>query len=122
MRRHLFPVIAVAAAVLMAITAFTGLFGMWGVLVPLFFALASYGVMTGNTSAGALSVDPHRSGSTSALMGAASFGAGAAVSAITALFHDASARPLAVTFVVCMTASVVCIRWLAFPKGPQAVV
>lgn len=126
LRRHssdqvlaIFGWIAMAAAVLLALCAFTGLGGMWGVLVPLFLALASYGVMTGNTSAGALSVDPHRSGSTSALMGAASFGAGAAVSAITALFHDASARPLAVTFVVCMTASVVCIRWLAFPRSPR---
>jgi DHA1 family bicyclomycin/chloramphenicol resistance-like MFS transporter len=126
LRRHssdrvleIFGMVATASAALLALAAFTGLGGMWGVLVPLFFALASYGVMTGNTSAGALSVDPHRSGSTSALMGAASFGAGAAVSAITALFHEASARPLACAFLICMTASVVTIRWLAFPRGPQ---
>jgi len=109
-------VIAVIAAVALAIAAFTGLGGMWGVLVPLFFALASYGIMTGNTSAGALSVDPHRAGSASAIMGGASFGAGAAVSAITALFHDNSARPLACAFVICMTGSVLAIRFLAFEK------
>jgi DHA1 family bicyclomycin/chloramphenicol resistance-like MFS transporter len=109
-------VIAVIAAIALAIAAFTGLGGMWGVLVPLFFALASYGIMTGNTSAGALSVDPHRAGSASAIMGAASFGAGAAVSAITALFHDNSARPLACAFLICMTGSVLAIRFLAFEK------
>ncbi len=123
LRRHssdqvlaVFGVVAVIAAVVMAIAAFTGFGGMWGVLVPLFFALASYGIMTGNTSAGALSVDPYRAGSASAVMGAAAFGAGAAVSAITALFHDNSARPLACAFVICMTGSVLAIRFLAFEK------
>jgi MFS transporter, DHA1 family, multidrug resistance protein len=127
LRRHtpdqvlsIFGLLAVVAATALAFAAFTGFGGMWGVLVPLFFALASYGVMTGNTTAGALSVDPQRSGSTAALMGAASFAAGAAVSAITALFHDATARPMAAAFLLCMTASVLAIRLLALPKAPQA--
>ncbi len=43
----------------------------------LFLLLASYGFMQGNTMAGALNVDLAAPGSISALMGAASFGAGA---------------------------------------------
>jgi DHA1 family bicyclomycin/chloramphenicol resistance-like MFS transporter len=124
LRRHtsdqvlnVFGLVAIGAALLLAAAAFTGFGGLWGVLVPMFFVLASYGVMTGNTTAGALSVDPFRSGSTAALTGAASFAAGAGVSAIAAQFHDASARPLAVTFLICLTGSTLALRLLAFPKG-----
>ncbi|MBN9320141.1 MAG: Bcr/CflA family drug resistance efflux transporter [Caulobacterales bacterium 68-7] len=113
-------VIALVAAFVLALTSYTGLGGMWGVLPPLFFALASYGVMSGNTGAGALSVDPHRAGSVSALMGASSFAAGAIVSAIAAQFHDGGPRSMATVFVICMTGSMLAIRLLALPRGAKA--
>lgn len=115
-----FGVIALFAAVALVLTSYSGFGGKWGVLPPLMLALASYGVMSGNTGAGALSVDPLRAGSVSALMGSASFAAGAAVSAVTAQFHDAGPRPMATAFILCMTGSMVAIRLLALPKGAKA--
>ena len=100
-----FAVTGLGFAILLLIAAVTGLGGMWGVLVPLFLVLASYGVMTANTAAGALSVDPLRGGSTAALMGAGSFGAGSLASAIAGAMHDGTARPLAYVCCVCMAAS-----------------
>ena len=82
-------------AVVLALVAFTGLGGMWGVLSSLFLVLASFGLMQANTMAGALSVDPLRAGSTSALMGSASFAAGALAAALVGALHDGTARPLA---------------------------
>jgi MFS transporter, DHA1 family, multidrug resistance protein len=113
---RVFSLAATGFSALLALAAFTGFGGMWGVLVPLFMVLSSYGVMSANTAAGALSVDPPRAGSTSALIGAASFGFGALASAAAAGWHDGSARPLATVFVICMTASAACLRLLALPR------
>jgi DHA1 family bicyclomycin/chloramphenicol resistance-like MFS transporter len=55
----------VAAFVLVA-AAWSGVGGQFTVLPLLFMALSTYGLMSGNTMAGALSVDPSRAGSTSA--------------------------------------------------------
>lgn len=94
-----FGAVGVTAASILAVNAFTGLGGMWGVLTPLFAVLASYGVMTGNIGAGALS-----------------FGAGALAASAAAAFHDGTARPLAVVVLFCMTSAQVAARTLAVPR------
>src|SRR6202034_737729 len=99
--------------------ALTGFGGMWGVLVPLFFILGSFGFVGANTMAGGLNLDPRRAGSMSALMGGASFGVGAlASSAITAL-HDPGPRSMAIVILTCIVGSTVALYALALPKGAR---
>ncbi len=111
---------AVISAVLMTIFAWTGIGGMWSVMATLFAALASYGLMGGNTMAGALSVDPRRAGSVSALMGGASFGAGALAAWAGGALHDGTARPMAGVMLLCLVGSMAALYLLAFRKPQSA--
>jgi DHA1 family bicyclomycin/chloramphenicol resistance-like MFS transporter len=83
---------------------------------PLFMLLASYGFMQGNTMAGALNVDPRRSGAISALLGTVSFGMGAIASNLTGLFHDGTAKPMAGVMLVAVAGSAASIHLLALGK------
>ena len=60
---------ALVMAALLAGSALTGIGGMWGVLVPLFFIIGSFGFFGVMRPAAGLNVDPRRAGSISALMG-----------------------------------------------------
>ena len=87
------------------------------VILPLIFlVLTSYGFMQGNTMAGALSADPKRAGSVSALTGAGSFAAGAGAASIAGWFHDGTARPMALTILACLIGSQIALRALALRK------
>jgi DHA1 family bicyclomycin/chloramphenicol resistance-like MFS transporter len=109
-------VTAVACAVALTVAAVTGIGGQWSVLPLLFLTLASYGFMQGNTVAGALNCDPVRAGSTSALSGALSFGAGAAASSLAGVLTDGTPRPMAVVMLLALAASALSLRLLALPK------
>ncbi|WP_334164492.1 Bcr/CflA family multidrug efflux MFS transporter [Phenylobacterium sp.] len=109
--------VAVGMAVLLALAAVTGLGERWTVLPLLFGLLATYGFMQGNTMAGALNVDPRRSGSISALLGAASFGVGALASAAAGVLHDGTPRPMALVMLATLVGSAVALRTLALPKA-----
>ncbi len=111
---------AVIFAVVLMIAAVTGIGGMWSVLLLLFAALASYGLMAGNTMAGALSVDPRRAGSVSALMGGASFGAGALAAWAGGALHDGTARPMAGVMLLCLAGSMAALYLLALRKPQSA--
>jgi DHA1 family bicyclomycin/chloramphenicol resistance-like MFS transporter len=108
--------IGVAASAALAIAALTGWGERWSVLPLLFVLLGTYGFLQGNTMAGALNVDPKRSGSVSALMGGASFGVGAVASSLAGVFHDGTPRPMAVTMLVAMIGSALTLRLLALPR------
>jgi len=107
--------VSLVVGVLLALAAVTGIGGVWTVLPLLFLLLGSYGFMAGNTTAGALSVDPLRSGATSALLGAASFAAGALTSSLAGAFHDGTARPMALVMLASLIGSAVSLRLLALP-------
>jgi DHA1 family bicyclomycin/chloramphenicol resistance-like MFS transporter len=104
-------------AVLLALAAVTGIGGRWTILPLLFLVLASYGLMQGNTTAGALSVDPRRAGSTSALLGGLAFGTGALASSLAGFFHDGTARPMALVMLAALGGSALALRKLALPKA-----
>ncbi|MDQ0462320.1 DHA1 family bicyclomycin/chloramphenicol resistance-like MFS transporter [Caulobacter ginsengisoli] len=108
--------VASGFAILMFADAATGLGGMWLLLPLLFMTLASYGLMQGNTMAGALSVDPRRAGSISALMGGMSFGVGAFASWASGAFHDGTARPMTGVMLVALLGSAAAIWLLALPR------
>lgn len=108
--------VSAGLAALLALVAVTGWGGAAGVLTLLFAMLASYGFMQGNTTAGALSVDPLRAGSVSALTGAASFAAGAVAASVSAALHDGTARPMALIMLTAMAGSAVALHTLALPR------
>ncbi len=110
---------SIAAAFLLTLAAWTGWGGQWTVLPLLFGALSIYGLMGGNTMAGALSVDPRRAGSISALMGSASFGAGALASWAGGLLHDGTPRPVAGVMFACLVGSALAIFFLALPGAKK---
>jgi DHA1 family bicyclomycin/chloramphenicol resistance-like MFS transporter len=112
--------VTVALSIALTMAAVTGWGGQWGVLGLLFLLLASYGFIQGNTMAGALSVDPRRAGSISAMMGALSFGAGALASSLAAAFHDGTAQPTAITMLIGMTGSMLALQFMALPRKAQA--
>lgn len=114
-----FSVIAVIASIALTIAAVTGVGERWSVLPLLFVLLASYGFMQGNTMAGALNVDPRRSGSISALMGGASFGVGALAASLSGAFHDGTPRPMAIVMMLSLIGSALALRLLALPKQTQ---
>lgn len=109
-------VVGVLAGALLVIVAITGLGGKWGVLTMMFVVLTSYGFMQANTLAGALSVDPLRSGSTSALVGSGAFLAGALASSLAATFHDDSAVSMAIVMALALLGSSVALFGLALPR------
>jgi DHA1 family bicyclomycin/chloramphenicol resistance-like MFS transporter len=82
----------------------------------LFAVIAPFGLMQGNTMAGALNVDPRRAGAISALMGAMSFGAGALASAAAGVLHDGTPRPMALVMLLALAGSALAIRFLALPR------
>jgi len=108
--------LGVVAAVLLAAAAVTGFGERWTVLPLLFVVLGSYGLMQGNTMAGALSIDPRRAGSISALLGSCAFAIGAAGSGLAGLLHDGTPRPMALVILGAMIGSAVALRALALPK------
>lgn len=95
--------------------ALTGIGGMWGVLVSLFFVVSTFGFMFANTAAGALSIDPHRAGSISGLMGTLGFVVGAASSAAAGLIHDGTAVPVAAVMTTALGLSALALFLLALP-------
>ncbi|HJV42288.1 multidrug effflux MFS transporter [Caulobacter sp.] len=110
---------SIVAALLLTVAAWSGVGGQWTVLPLLFAALSIYGLMGGNTMAGALSVDPRRAGSISALMGSASFGAGALASWAGGLLHDGTPRPVAAVMFACLVGSALSIYFLALPGAKK---
>lgn len=107
---------ALGFGVLLLAAAVTGFGGQWTVLPLLFCCLASYGLMAGNTMAGALSVDPTRAGSTSALMGGLSFASGAFASWLGGVLHDGTAVPMAGVMMACLLGSSAALWGLALPR------
>ena len=108
--------VAVGVAGLLTLAAVSGVGGRWTVLPLLFLVLASYGLMQGNTMAGALNVDPRRAGSISALLGSLSFAAGAIAAWAAGLLHDGTARPMAAVMLVALAGSTASLQLLALRR------
>ncbi len=94
------PVSLTAGAVLL-IDAATGFGGFPGILVPLFFYIASHGFIMPNTTA--LAMAPHGAvaGSASALLGTVQFVLGASAGALVGVFGNGTAVPLAAVVAGC---------------------
>lgn len=111
--------VALGLGIALAVAAFTGIGERWSVLPLVSLIFCSLGFMQGNTTAGALNVDPLRAGSISALMGTVGFGAGALAATLAGLLHDGTPRPMAVVMLLGLAGSAAALRYLALRKFPQ---
>ncbi|MFC4256229.1 Bcr/CflA family efflux MFS transporter [Altererythrobacter xixiisoli] len=98
---------ALAAALALLAAALTGWGGLPGILVPLFFVIASIGFVSTNAMAGALAVDASRTGSVSAVVGTSQFGFAALVAWATGLVGARPEVALAVAILACALGALV---------------
>jgi DHA1 family bicyclomycin/chloramphenicol resistance-like MFS transporter len=89
------------AAVLVGVNALTGIGGFVGLLVPLFFSVASLGFIAPNTAAAAMSMHGRIAGAASAVLGILQYGIGAIAAALVGVFADGSARPMGLIIAAC---------------------
>ncbi len=101
------------ASAVLVVDAITGFGGLWGFVVPLFFVVACMGFTQANAFAGAMALDPHRAGSTSAMVGCLQFGLGAVAGSIAGALHDGTARPIAIVILISYVLSGLALRLLA---------
>ena len=104
--------VALAAALVLIVCATTGFGGLPGILAPLFVIVASMGFTQPNGLSGAMSVDPLRSGSTSALYGATQFAIGGVSASIAAALHDGTPRPMAMVILIALGVAALSMRAL----------
>lgn len=107
--------VGVLTGALLLGVAVSGFGGRWLLLTVLFAALASYGFISTNTTAAALSVDPQRAGTASALIGAGSFACGALASLLAGAFNNGTPVPMAVVMAGAMAISALALFALARP-------
>ena len=105
--------VSIGASVLLALAAYTGFGGFWGVTIPLFVIVGLIGFTQPNAFAGAMAHDPRRAGAVSALVGCLQFGLGAAGSSIAGLLHDGTARPMATIILIAFVTAGLFLRLLA---------
>lgn len=93
--------VSVAAGLVLLVDAYTGFGGFAGILVPLFFYIASHGFVMPNTTA--LAMAPHGTvaGSASALLGTVQFVLGASAGALVGALGNGTAIPLAAVIAAC---------------------
>ncbi len=111
---------AFIAAVILLACALTGLGGPFGVMVPLFFVVASLGFVSTNAMAGGLAVDPSRAGTVSALLGSSQFAVAGLTTASAGLISSQPAIAMAFAIIVCATGAMVFPLWLAWKREAAA--
>ncbi len=94
-------VLAIVAAAVLLMTVGSGFGGLAGVLIPLFFAVFSLGLVSTNAMAGALAAGTARSGSVSALVGTGQFSLAAFIAWITGFISPDPAWALAMVVFGC---------------------
>lgn len=96
-------------------TKFGGLF----VIVPLFFFLASLGLVFPNSTAGALAGQGHQAGTASAVLGVIQYGGAALASAVVGMLHHVTQAPLELTVGFCGISALVAYRGLLSARVVQ---
>jgi MFS transporter, DHA1 family, multidrug resistance protein len=106
--------VSVTAGTVLLIDAATGFGGFAGILVPLFFYIATHGFIMPNTTA--LAMAPHGAvaGSASALLGTVQFVLGASAGALLGVLGNGTAVPLAAVVAGC--AALAFVTYQALPR------
>ncbi|MFD5830971.1 multidrug effflux MFS transporter [Lentzea sp. NPDC060358] len=103
------------AATVLLVLALLPIGAVW-LVVPIFFAVASLGFVLGPATALALDAVPGAAGTGSAVLGAAQFGLGAAVSPLVSVGSTHSALPMAIIIAVLAAIAACASRLLATPE------
>jgi MFS transporter, DHA1 family, multidrug resistance protein len=111
---------AAIAGVLLAVAAWTGWGGLWGLAVPLFLFVSATGFIVANSIAGALADFPERAGAVSALVGAIHYGSGIIGSALVGAFADGTPWPMGWVIALAGIGSLLCARLLVPAAAPAA--
>jgi DHA1 family bicyclomycin/chloramphenicol resistance-like MFS transporter len=111
---------AALAGVLLAVAAWTGWGGLWGLAVPLFLFVSATGFIVANSIAGALADFPERAGAVSALIGAIHYGSGIIGSALVGAFADGTPWPMGWVIALAGIGSLLCARLLVSAAAPAA--
>lgn len=96
--------------------------GIWGLVVPLFFLIASFAFVVPNSLAVAQSYDTLRIGAVSAMTGAVSFSAGALTAALSGFIFDGTATPMALVIVCAGGAAFALLRLSPGAPPPATIV
>lgn len=110
---------AVAGGAMLA-AALTGFGGIWGVLPPLFIAVASLGLTFPNSTAAAMAPFGDRAGMASALMGTLQFGLAALSGALAGHLHDGTAVTMAAVIACGGLAATILLRVLVESPTPSS--
>ncbi len=110
--RMVLPVSMTAGAVLV-IDAYSGFGGFAGILIPLFFYIASHGFVLPSTTALAMAPHGRVAGSASALLGTFQFVLGAVCGSLVGAFANGTPVPMAVVIAGCGTTAFLTNRFLA---------
>jgi DHA1 family bicyclomycin/chloramphenicol resistance-like MFS transporter len=113
-------VVAAVSGIALAVTAWTGWGGLWGLAVPLFLFISVAGFIVANSIAGALDDVPERAGAVSALVGAIHYGSGIVGSVLVGAFADGTPWPMGWVIGLAGIGSLLCARLLARPPARSA--
>ncbi|HEU5101710.1 MAG TPA: Bcr/CflA family multidrug efflux MFS transporter [Roseiflexaceae bacterium] len=111
--------IAAAASLVLALVAASGAGGLAGLLLPLFFCIASVGLVGPNTAAAAMAPYGRMAGSASALLGTLQFVVGAAAGMVVGALYNSTALPMAGTIAGCCLAALASFQLLAAQLRPR---
>ncbi len=98
---------SVLTALLLPVLAWTGAGGFPAFLADIFLCLMTIGLILPNATAAVMAPFPEQAGVASALLGMLQFSVGAATGALVGVFHDGTARPMAITMAGCAALSLV---------------
>jgi DHA1 family bicyclomycin/chloramphenicol resistance-like MFS transporter len=112
-------VVCALTAIVLPILAWTGLGGFPAFFANIFLCLMMVGLILPNATAAVMAPFPEQAGVASALLGMLQFSVGAATGAVVGLFHDGTARPMAITMAGCAAISLLIIL-LCERGGPEA--
>jgi len=110
---------ALAGMVLLTATL-TGVGGLAGVLVPLFFYIACIGFVMPNATALAMAPHGRNAGAASSLLGSLQFSLGAVAAIIIGAIRNATALPMAATIAICGTLGLIFHRALVGTHCPAS--
>jgi DHA1 family bicyclomycin/chloramphenicol resistance-like MFS transporter len=106
------------AGIVLLAAVLTGVGGLAGILVPLFFYIACAGFVMPNATALAMAPHGKSAGAASSLFGTLQFSLGAVAAVIIGAIHNATALPMAAVIAVCGTLGLVFHRTLVGMHRP----
>ena len=100
---------------------FAGIFilGFWSVAIPIFFYVASLGMILPNATAGALAEQSENTGSASALIGTLQYGLEAIASSIVSYFNNGTSLPMSAVIGICGITAFLILNLLLGAKTKQ---